>query len=209
MMRSPLSRNDHKLINSFLRRRRSPVVIPGRGAPSHRKDRKEASPSRGGDELKHRSKQMDTTAGKRQVLCKKASSTRGPSPGSRVSCVPLTMTDNGFYTCTVYINGVRGCFLLDTGSNGTCIDSKSKGRFKTAVTSQNAAATASHTVKIERTQNNTIRIGKSKLDNFEIDLLCLDQVKGSVHSGVDGILGNRALKSVDAVIEYASNSLLV
>tara|TARA_B110000259_G_scaffold113186_1_gene129069 strand:+ start:3925 stop:4464 length:540 start_codon:yes stop_codon:yes gene_type:complete len=127
--------------------------------------------------------------------------------------IPIYYTEQGFYICKLKINKVTGIFLLDTGSNSTCVDLHQKEKFKMISNQTKEALSVTNTITIESTGNNEINIGGVKINEIEIDLVDLTNIKESVNdlkvSKISGILGNRLLYNFSSIIDYENNSLFV
>jgi predicted aspartyl protease len=128
--------------------------------------------------------------------------------------IPIHKSLNGFYTCFLKINDVKGLFLIDTGSNSTCIDKNKQKIFKIIVNNISEAFSVTNKMNISTSKkNNSIEIGKVLKNKIKLDLLDLTNVKNAVEDKkipeISGILGNRILSSFNCLIDYEKNTLYV
>lgn len=127
--------------------------------------------------------------------------------------LPLFLTRQGFYICQIKINGVKGFFLLDTGSNSTCIDTMDQQKFKTIVNDSSEAVSVTNTIKINNSVNNLLELAGVKKNNIKLDILDLTNVKQVVEDKkipkISGILGNKILNSFKCIIDYNKSALYI
>lgn len=127
--------------------------------------------------------------------------------------VPLVLTEQGFFICEIKVNKIKGLFLLDTGSNATCIDLSLKNKFKITTDQISDAISVTNSVQVETSLNNEVGIGGIKLKNIKLDLIDLSNVKESIDDPqiklISGILGNRVLNSFNSVIKYKEKLLYI
>jgi hypothetical protein len=178
-----LSREQSKNINSFLSRMRSPVRI--KSSPT-RKEANKINPN--------------------QKVLRDIFSTD-------YNKVPLNLTEQGFYLCQLKINNKKGVFLLDTGSNSTCVDMKLKTTFNMYNCEETDAVSVTDTIKILTTKDNIVEIGNKRKSNIKLDLVDLTHIRNSVRDekvkDISGILGNRLLHEFKCLIDYSKNLLYI
>ena len=127
--------------------------------------------------------------------------------------IPLVLTEQGFFICEIKVNKIKGLFLLDTGSNSTCIDLSLKNNFKIRTDQVSDAISVTSSIQVETSLNNEVDIGGIKLKNIKLDLIDLTNVKESIDDPqiklISGILGNRVLNSFNSIIKYKEKSLYI
>ena len=108
------------------------------------------------------------------------------------------------------INGVNGNFILDTGAGATLIEEKNKGKFQmlTKESEKQAAGAGGIGMKMQTSDNNTLKIGKLKLTEQNLMLMNLDHVNHAFESmgleKVDGVIGADILTDRKAIIDYSN-----
>ena len=134
-------------------------------------------------------------------------------PEKKYNKLPLYLTRQGFYICQIKVNGVKGFFLLDTGSNSTCIDTNDQQKFKIIVNESSEAISVTNTIVISNSVNNLIELAGVKKSNIKLDLLDLTNVKQVVEDKkvpkISGILGNKILNSFKCIIDYNKSALFI
>ena len=106
------------------------------------------------------------------------------------------------------LNGVKGKFILDTGASNSCVGLDMIDYFKLqAEESEIKAAGAGATnMETQKSENNTLVIGKWKTKKFDLALFDLSHVNSALEQHeaekVHGIIGADVLEKGKAVIDY-------
>ncbi len=122
--------------------------------------------------------------------------------------VKLKLTKTNHFEIKAAINGVNGLFILDTGASNSCVGFEAIETFKlTAKDSKVKAAGAGATDMLTQiSKNNTLKMGKWKLQKVPLILFSLTHVNTALtlHNAqpVDGIIGADVLKKAKAIIDY-------
>jgi hypothetical protein len=109
---------------------------------------------------------------------------------------------------TAKINGVKGRFILDTGASNSCVGLDLIDHFNLiAEESETKAASAGTTeMETQKSENNTLKIGKWKTNRSHLVLFNLVHVNTALtqHNAteVQGIIGADILEKGKAVIDY-------
>ena len=106
------------------------------------------------------------------------------------------------------INGVKGTFILDTGASNSCVGLDLIERFKliSEESDVKAAGAGATDMETQKSENNTLKIGKWKNDACDLVLFDLMHVNTALkqHDAqeVDGIIGADVLEAGKALIDY-------
>ena len=127
--------------------------------------------------------------------------------------IPLIRLVTNHLELDATINGVKGTFILDTGASNSCVGIDKIEFFKLdAKESDTKAAGAGATdMETQQSENNNLKIGKWKNENFSLVLFDLVHVNKALtlHEAeeVHGIIGADILQKGKAVIDYNKNVL--
>ncbi len=127
--------------------------------------------------------------------------------------VKLKLTKTNHFEIKASINGIKGLFILDTGASSSCIGFESASFFNLKVKNSNvkAAGAGATDMLTKISKNNTIKIGRFKVDKMNLVLFDLTHVNTALlnHGGkpVDGIIGADVLKKTKAIIDYETKHL--
>ncbi|AXO81099.1 acid protease [Olleya aquimaris] len=128
--------------------------------------------------------------------------------------VKLKLTKTNHFEVKASINGIKGFFILDTGASNSCVGFEATPKFilKKVKDSKILAAGAGATdMQTQVSKNNTIKIGKIKINKLALVLFDLSHVNLALsnHNAqtVDGIIGADILKKVKAIIDYEKKYL--
>lgn len=111
------------------------------------------------------------------------------------------------------INGVKGTFILDTGASNSCVGLDLIERFKliSEESDVKAAGAGATDMETQKSENNTLKIGKWKNDACDLVLFDLMHVNTALkqHDAqeVDGIIGADVLEAGKAFIDYDKKTL--
>ncbi len=111
------------------------------------------------------------------------------------------------------INGIKGRFILDTGASNSCVGLDLKDQFNliSEESEIKAAGAGATDMETQRSQNNSLKIGKWKTMNCDLVLFDLSHVNAALTQQnakeVQGIIGADVLESGKAFIDYSSKYL--
>ena len=114
---------------------------------------------------------------------------------------------------TAEINGVKGTFILDTGASNSCVGLDLIGRFKlvSEESEVKAAGAGATDMETQKSENNSLKIGKWKTEACDLVLFDLTHVNTALkqHNAqeVDGIIGADILEAGKAFIDYNKKAL--
>lgn len=127
--------------------------------------------------------------------------------------IKLIQTATNHLELKAKINGVKGVFILDTGASNSCVSIDLAEHFKLfAVDSDTKAAGAGAIDMLtQQSEDNTLKIDKWKLKNFDLVLFDLQHVNAALeqHNAkkVHGIIGADVLEKGKALIDYTNKKL--
>lgn len=111
------------------------------------------------------------------------------------------------------INGVKGRFILDTGASNSCVGLDLVDYFKLLATESETKAAGAGAIDMEtqQSENNTLKVGDWKTNNFNLVLFDLQHVNTALEQHhakkVHGIIGADILEKGKAFIDYANKIL--
>ncbi|CAM1339124.1 retropepsin-like aspartic protease [Tenacibaculum aestuarii] len=111
------------------------------------------------------------------------------------------------------INGVMGRFILDTGASNSCVGLELIERFKliSEESEVKAAGAGATDMETQKSENNSLKIGKWKTEACDLVLFDLTHVNTALkqHNAqeVDGIIGADILEAGKAFIDYNKKAL--
>ena len=114
----------------------------------------------------------------------------------------------------IIINDVKGVFILDTGAGATVIDEKQKVKFNINSDESDKKATGTGgEMAVQISQNNSLKIGRFKLENIQIVVMNLDHINNAFKevglNEVDGVIGADILTTGNAIIDYTNMILFL
>ncbi|WP_031427215.1 retropepsin-like aspartic protease [Flavimarina sp. Hel_I_48] len=127
--------------------------------------------------------------------------------------IKLNTTQTGHYKFCLFLNNVKGTFILDTGASNTCVDLNAIDQYNLfAIDSDiKAAGAGAINMMTQISSDNTIKINKWKCTGVDIVLFDLSHVNTALidHeiAAVDGIMGADILNLGKAIIDYDKNCL--
>lgn len=127
--------------------------------------------------------------------------------------VKLYLTKTNHFELKATLNGVKGCFILDTGASNSCVGFEAVENFNLKVKDSKvlAAGAGATDMETKMSKKNNIKIGKWKSTNLVLVLFNLSHVNAALinHNAkpVDGIIGADILKKAHAVIDYEKKYL--
>ncbi|MCQ2285998.1 MAG: retroviral-like aspartic protease family protein [Bacteroidales bacterium] len=137
---------------------------------------------------------------------------RPSSPGT----IRLNAISSGQIVVSATLNGVRGRFVLDTGSGRTIIEQSKKEKFlitddEISQTSETAIGAGSSGIFLEIATLRTFTIAHQKVKNIPLFLMDLSHVnQGFAEAGIkaiDGIIGGDLLFTLHAIVDYSHMKL--
>ncbi|GAB5401118.1 MAG: hypothetical protein Aureis2KO_27030 [Aureisphaera sp.] len=129
--------------------------------------------------------------------------------------IPLKKLSTGHYKTTLYVNGVKGDFIVDTGASTSCIGLQSASEFllKSEKSDIKAAGAGATNMETELAKGNELKLGETLLKKQEFILFNLTHVNEALNqveeAAVDGILGADLLKKLRAIIDYGRNCMYI
>jgi predicted aspartyl protease len=127
--------------------------------------------------------------------------------------VKLYFTKTNHFEIKVYLNGIKGSFILDTGASNSCVDFDAIKTFNLEVEDSliKAAGAGATDMETKTSKKNKVRIGKWKQNKVVLVLFNLSHVNTALvnHNSkpVDGIIGADILKKSKAIIDYEKKYL--
>ncbi|MFK8161023.1 MAG: retropepsin-like aspartic protease [Lewinella sp.] len=126
--------------------------------------------------------------------------------------VPLTKMASGHLHLNVWVNGIKGDFILDTGAGATVIDPKRQKKFNMKTQeSESSGAGAGGQTSLQQSLNNSFKIGKLEISKFSLYVMNLDHVNNAFTAmglkEIDGVIGADILTSNKGIIDYVNLAL--
>ncbi|RAJ15065.1 retropepsin-like aspartic protease [Olleya aquimaris] len=128
--------------------------------------------------------------------------------------VKLKLTKTNHFEIKASINNIKGLFILDTGASNSCVGFEATQKFNLQkVKDSNILAAGAGAIDMltQVSKNNTIKIGRLKIDKAALVLFDLSHVNSALinHNAqpVDGIIGADILKKVKGIIDYEKKYL--
>mgnify|MGYP001626849771 FL=1 len=124
------------------------------------------------------------------------------------SKIKLKLTKTNHFEIKATINGVKGCFILDTGASSSCVGFEAIERFKLKVIDSEimAVGAGASNMQTKLSKSNTLKIGNWKKQRVALILFNLTHVNLGLlkHNAdaVDGIIGADILKKAKGIIDY-------
>ena len=129
--------------------------------------------------------------------------------------IPLKKINSGHYKLSAKINGISGEFILDTGASTSCIGFVNADHFllKSEDSEVTAAGAGAINMETKVARNNSLTIGRLKMDKMDFVLFDLSHVNEALiqaeESIIHGIIGADFLKLKRGVIDYGRNCLYI
>jgi predicted aspartyl protease len=129
------------------------------------------------------------------------------------SKIKLKFTKTNHFEIKASINGIKGCFILDTGASSSCVGFEAIDRFNLNVKDSEikAVGAGASDMMTKISNSNALKIGNWKKDHVALILFNLSHVNtGLIHHNadpVDGIIGADILKKGKAIIDYEKKYL--
>jgi len=129
------------------------------------------------------------------------------------SKIKLKLTKTNHFEIKASINGIKGCFILDTGASNSCVDFEAIEHFNLKVRDSEikAVGAGASDMLTKISSSNNLKIGKWKKDKVSLILFNLSHVNNGLinHNAqpVDGIIGADILRKGKAIIDYQKKYL--
>lgn len=129
--------------------------------------------------------------------------------------IPLRKLSTGHYRLPLYINGVKGWFILDTGASNSCLSLEAASTFNLTTEASEIKAAGAGAIDMETlmANGNELLIGGIQLQKVSFVLFDMVHVNEALsqaeEEAVDGILGADLLKRLRAVIDYGRNCFYI
>lgn len=124
--------------------------------------------------------------------------------------IQLKKMPSGHLQMQVYLNGVSGKFILDTGAGATILEEKKKSAFhlRSRKSNTQVTGTGGGSMGMQLSTGNKMQIGQLEINNSSIYLINLDHVNKAFLNmkleEVDGIIGADILSAKRGVIDYTN-----
>ncbi|GAB3528381.1 hypothetical protein GCM10027443_06180 [Pontibacter brevis] len=124
--------------------------------------------------------------------------------------IQLKRMPSGHLQMQVFLNGVRGNFILDTGAGATILEEKRKSAFHLTSRKSNKVVTGTGggAMGMQLSVGNKMEIGQLEIENSPIYLVSLEHVNKAFQNmkleEVDGIIGADILSAKRGVIDYTN-----
>lgn len=131
----------------------------------------------------------------------------------RYTKIKLNKMKTNHLELSAKINGVKGRFILDTGASNSCVGLNLTDHFKllTEKSEIKAAGAGAIDMETQKSENNTLKIGKWKAKKCRLILFDLQHVNAALtqHNAreVHGIIGADILEEGKAFIDYNKKRL--
>ena len=129
--------------------------------------------------------------------------------------IPLKKMATNHLELDAKINGVKGRFILDTGASNSCVglDQVDFFNLKAEESETKAAGAGATDMETQKSENNTLEIGKWKTKKSHLVLFDLTHVNTALkqHDAeeVHGIIGADILEKGKALIDYNKKVLFL
>ena len=129
--------------------------------------------------------------------------------------IPLRFTNSQHLICQLFLNGVEGCFLIDTGASNSCLDNTLTAKFSVIEEGEELPLTSAGNEKLNAlgSQKSTIGIANKALASIPFMLIDMETINAAlVQQGderIDGIIGADFLRKKKASIDYDQPCLVL
>lgn len=125
----------------------------------------------------------------------------------------LKKTSSKHFTLKAKINGVNGCFIIDTGASNSCVglDEIDLFNLKLKHSDKKATGAGSNNISTKLSLQNHLKIQKFKIIKLSLIVIDLTHINTALveHNTkpINGIIGADILKKYNAVIDYRYKAL--
>ncbi|MGB1972233.1 MAG: aspartyl protease family protein [Flavobacteriaceae bacterium] len=127
--------------------------------------------------------------------------------------LPLQLTKSKHLICQLFVNGISGWFLIDTGASNSCLDEKCSDKFLVARQGKELPLTGAGKEKLSAFESQQSTVGTQEkvfahlvfmlIDMETINMALIDQG----NDPIDGIIGADLLRDKKAIIDYQHSRL--
>ena len=129
--------------------------------------------------------------------------------------IPLKFTNSKHLVCQLFLNGVEGNFLIDTGASNSCLDNTLTTKFSVIQEGDELPLTSAGNEKLNAmgSQKSSLGIASKALASILFMLIDMETINAAlVEQGdekIDGIIGADFLHKKKASIDYDQSCLVL
>jgi predicted aspartyl protease len=129
--------------------------------------------------------------------------------------IPLKFTNSKHLICQLFLNGVEGNFLIDTGASNSCLDNTLTTKFSVIQEGDELPLTSAGNEKLNAmgSQKSSLGIASKALASIPFMLIDMETINAAlVEQGdekIDGIIGADFLHKKNASIDYDQSCLVL
>ena len=129
--------------------------------------------------------------------------------------IPLKFTNSKHLVCQLFLNGVEGNFLIDTGASNSCLDNTLTTKFSVIQEGDELPLTSAGNEKLNamKSQKSSLGIASKALASIPFMLIDMETINAAlVEQGdekIDGIIGADFLHKKKASIDYDQSCLVL
>lgn len=129
--------------------------------------------------------------------------------------IPLKFTNSKHLVCQLFLNGVEGNFLIDTGASNSCLDNTLTTKFSVIQEGDELPLTSAGNEKLNAmgSQKSSLGIASKALASIPFMLIDMETINAAlVEQGdekIDGIIGADFLHKKKASIDYDQSCLVL
>jgi len=129
--------------------------------------------------------------------------------------IPLKFTNSKHLVCQLFLNGVEGNFLIDTGASNSCLDNTLTTKFLVIQEGDELPLTSAGNEKLNAmgSQKSSLGIASKALASIPFMLIDMETINAAlVEQGdekIDGIIGADFLHKKKASIDYDQSCLVL
>lgn len=134
---------------------------------------------------------------------------------SNTHVIPLRFTNSKHLICQLYLNGVKGNFLIDTGASNSCLDNKLTDKFSVLQEGEELPLTSAGNEKLNAmgSQKSNLGIANKSLASIAFMLIDMKTINAAlIEQGddkIEGIIGADFLHKKKARIDYDQSCLVL
>ena len=129
--------------------------------------------------------------------------------------IPLKFTNSKHLVCQLFLNGVEGNFLIDTGASNSCLDNTLTTKFSVIQEGDELPLTSAGNEKLNAmgSQKSSLGIASKALASIPFMLIDMETINAAlVEQGdekIDGIIGADFMHKKKASIDYDQSCLVL
>ncbi|MDA9887210.1 retroviral-like aspartic protease family protein [Flavobacteriaceae bacterium] len=129
--------------------------------------------------------------------------------------IPLKFTNSKHLICQLFLNGVEGNFLIDTGASNSCLDNTLTTKFSVIQEGDELPLTSAGNEKLNAmgSQKSSLGIASKALASIPFMLIDMETINAAlVEQGdekIDGIIGADFMHKKKASIDYDQSCLVL